>query len=80
VGAVATLVAAAAAVGSLLAARQANRAAVTLATIEWHRWHADLTPKFDLTRGPPAVIGRSHGWRLWGRLDQVTVRTCRLLT
>lgn len=48
-GGVAALVAAIASVGSWVAARQANHAAATLARIERDRWHADLTPKFEVT-------------------------------
>lgn len=42
------LVAAAPALGAWRAAWQASRAAATLTAIEQHRWHADLTPRFEV--------------------------------
>lgn len=77
-GAVGTVMAAGAAVGSLLAARQANRAAATLAMIERHRWHADLTPQFEVTctatSGDRATLRVAFvGPPGLDRLDQVTV-------
>jgi hypothetical protein len=74
----ATVVAAVAAVGAGIAAWQSSRAAASLAAIERHRWHADLTPTFEVCcraserdraqlqvtlMGPPGLDG----------LDQVTV-------
>ncbi len=45
----ATVVAAGAAVGAWIAAWQASRAAASLTAIEQHRWHADLTPRFEVS-------------------------------
>ncbi|HZD71230.1 MAG TPA: hypothetical protein VFA45_20710 [Actinomycetes bacterium] len=75
---VGVFVAAGAAVGSLLAARQANRAAATLAMIERHRWHADLTPQFEVTctatSGDQATLRVAFvGPPGLDRLDRVTV-------
>src|SRR6266702_1209892 len=47
--AVGTLVAAGAAVGAWKAAQQANQAAAIMAEIERHRWHAELTPQFEVS-------------------------------
>jgi hypothetical protein len=43
-------VAAAAAVGAWWAARSSTQASEAMTSIERHRWHADLTPQFELTR------------------------------
>ncbi|WNI19188.1 hypothetical protein [Actinacidiphila sp. ITFR-21] len=65
--------------GSWLAAKRSNRTAETLARIEQARWHADLTPKFDIAlieqgRGHARLIVHLDGPDALRRLDEVTIR------
>jgi hypothetical protein len=75
---VATLLAGVAATAAWLSARQSTRAATDLTAIEQHRWHADLTPQFEV--GCIAGYGDRAELRLafvgpagLDRLDEVTV-------
>ncbi len=70
-GAVATL-------GAWMAARAANQTGKSLAGIERHRWHADLTPQFEVTArasGDATAVLRVElvGPPGLDRLDQVAV-------
>jgi hypothetical protein len=69
---------AAAAGGSWKAARRANATADTVARIEQNRWHAELTPQFDLTLtetggGTARLTVHLNGPDELGRLDDVWV-------
>lgn len=72
-------ISAAAAVGSWMAARHANRAARTLVTIERHRWHTELTPiieaSFQIGHGDRASVTLTFtGPSGLDRLDEMTVK------
>ena len=78
-GVIAAVIAAGAAVGSWWAARQSHRAADALAGIEWRRWHADLTPQFEVTLSRTSGGDRADlrltfvGPAGLDRLDEMTV-------
>lgn len=72
-------VAAVAAVGAWWAARSSSQASAAMTAIERRRWHADLTPQFELacqvTTGERAKLRVALvGPAALDRLDRVTVR------
>ena len=73
------LVTAVAAVGAWRAARSSSQASAAMTAIERRRWHADLTPQFEVRcrvmSGERAKLGVALvGPAALDRLDQVTVR------
>jgi hypothetical protein len=75
---VAAVLVALATAGAWLAARHAAGAAASLTTIERHRWHAELTPQFDITcRATSDVLAELRvafvGPAGLNRLDEVIV-------
>ena len=72
-------VAAIAAVGAWWAARSSSQASAAMTAIERRRWHADLTPQFELacrvTSGERATLRVALvGPAALDRIDRVTVR------
>ncbi|MCG0066281.1 hypothetical protein L0F81_23820 [Streptomyces tricolor] len=65
--------------GAWLAARRSAKTAEAVARIERQRWHADLTPQFDISierseSGRAALSIRLVGPLPLGRLDEIAVR------
>ncbi|MFF2475062.1 hypothetical protein [Streptomyces sp. NPDC058066] len=77
-GGITAVFSAAAAGGSWQAARRANRTADAVARIERERWHADLTPQFDLDltetgNGQALLTVHLSGPDALRRLDEVAI-------
>jgi hypothetical protein len=75
--AVSTFLAATATGGAWMAARRSNATADSMAKIERDRWHADLTPQFDIDLREGLSQAKVHiylnGPDILGHLDEVTL-------